>query len=150
MSYPPFLFSAFAVHIILISLFHFFVLSIILFIFSSFLSMLYPVLEVFLYSMHSPVSCLSFFTCYFCILYLSLLTFPLISVFLSSIRSLICFSVHHLEKELSISTCASDSPRLYIIYLHPVFFLFVCASYIFLHSLLFLFLLSVHPFGVYS
>ena len=86
--HPPFLFSAFAVHIIWSSLFHFFVLSIILCIFSSFLSMLYPVLEVFLYSvdlfpMLSAVSCLYFFhSCYFCILYLSLLTF-LIFVFAS-------------------------------------------------------------------
>ena len=52
-----------------------------------FLSMLYPVLEVFLYSdlfpMLSAVSCLYFFhSCYFCILYLSLLTF-LIFVFAS-------------------------------------------------------------------
>ena len=50
--------------------------------------MLYPVLEVFLYSvdlfpMLSAVSCLYFFhSCYFCILYLSLLTF-LIFVFAS-------------------------------------------------------------------
>ena len=116
--------------------------------------------------MLSPVSWLSFFTCYFCILYLSLLTF-LIFVFASSftfyftsfslltyfyfslfnsLSYYICFSVHHLKKLLS--TCASDYPILYIIYLHPVFFLYVCASYIFLHSLFFSF--SVHPFSVYS
>ena len=47
------------------------------------------------------------------------------------------FFVYHLKKLLS--TCALDSPVLYITYLHPVFFLAICASYIFLHSLFFSF-----------